>query len=74
MSTLDALRSWMTRKHERVCDRNPAAGCTCPAEITDVVLADTRKHAAHIHAKFGHPGTPEACQEPHDNLCKAVWP
>ena len=63
----EALAAWMARKHERVCE--PARSCTCH---TDHIEA--RRLAKHIHAKFEHPGMPDACQSPHDVLCKAVQP
>ena len=64
--TAEKLAAWMARKHDRVCI--PARSCTCHDD-----LHEARKLAAATHRKFGYPGTPEACQSPHDVLCKAVW-
>ena len=49
------------------------AGCTCPAEIDTHVIGDARRLAARVHARYKHAGPPDACQSPHDVLCKAVW-
>lgn len=67
----EAFAAWRGRAHERVCV--PARTCTCPVEVTQEVLADARKRAAHIHARYEHPGPLDACQSPHDVICKAVW-
>lgn len=64
--TAEKLAAWMMRKHQRVCV--PARSCTCHDD-----LAQARKLAATAHRRYGHPGAPDACQSPHDVLCKAVW-
>ena len=79
------VKAWVARVHERVHERMPGtdgsddqgarAGCTwiCGAEPAEVIGLGRR--AAHWgHEKFSHPGTPKACQSPHDVICKAVWP
>ena len=83
MNPIQSLKAWMIRKHERCCirpagtlgpdDQGCQAGCTCPAEITDATVSDCRRLAARCHAKGKHPGPPEACEDPHDVLCRAVW-
>lgn len=83
MTPLDSLRAWYTRAHIRSCYRPPGtngtddqganAGCTCPVEVTKEVLAECRSRARKGHLRYKHPGEPDACQSPHDVLCKAVW-
>ena len=83
MTEIDSLEAWMRRKHERCCEREAGtfgpddegcqAGCTCPDEITDATISDCRRLAVRCHAKWQHPGPPEACEDPHDVLCRAVW-
>ena len=84
MTTIESLEAWMRRKHKRCCEREAGtfgpddlgcrAGCTCPAEISDATVANCRRLAAVCHAKFRHAGSPEVCEDPHDVLCRAVWP
>lgn len=64
--TAESLASWEKRKHERACIE--ARSCTCGIDLTEA-----RQRALKYHVRFGHPGTPDACQSPHDVLCKAVW-
>lgn len=78
-----SLHAWYQRAHVRVCDRAPGtdsvddlgahAGCTCPARITFATVTEARERAAKGHAKYAHPGPPDACRSTHDVLCKAVW-
>ena len=84
MTTIESLEAWMARKHERCCERVAGtfgsddlgcrAGCTCPDEITDATVEDCRRLAHRCHAKWKHSGSAETCEDPHDVLCKAVWP
>lgn len=84
MTTAESLREWYRRAHIRLHDR-PAetngpndlgahAGCTCPAEIDTHLIEDARRRATSAHDRYRHPGPADACQSPHDVLCKAVWP
>ncbi len=79
------VKAWVARVHERAHDRAPGtcgpddhgahAGCLryCHVEPAEVITRG-RKDAAAVHVKYSHPGTPQACQSPHDTICKAVWP
>lgn len=69
---LDALADFRARIHQRVCIE--ARSCTCPETYDETTLDEARDFAARLHAKFEHPGTPQNCTDPHDVLCKAVWP
>ena len=85
--TLDAFAAWCQRAHTRTHAR-PAGtdgpdDLGCNAGCTDVcdwvrnpeqALPIARERARYVHVKFGHLGTEDACQSPHDVLCKAVWP
>ena len=83
MTIAEKLCEWYSRAHVRVHDRPTGtngpddmgahAGCTCPAEIDTHVIGDARRLAARVHARYKHAGPPDACQSPHDVLCKAVW-
>lgn len=88
MSAAESLAAWCVRAHER-CHERPAgtygpddlgchAGCTRSCTewlpVTPESLAEARDYARVIHRTAEHPGTPDACQSPHDVLCKAVWP
>ena len=69
--TAESYAAFRARVHQRVCV--PARSCTCPAEVTPGTLDAARARAALVHAKFTHLGMPDACQSPHDVICKAVW-
>ena len=78
---MSRLAEWIARTHERSHERTPGtygpsdlgchAGCTSICDPAPDVggLADL---ARHIHASLGHPGPVEACQSPHDVICKAI--
>jgi hypothetical protein len=78
-----ALEAWISRKHVRSCHRPPGTygpddhGCNTVCNCDEYRAAPIdalRARAADGHKRDNHPGPPDACQSPHDVLCKAVWP